>query len=126
MYKKTKREGMALILVVVTLGIVGMGAALVLAQASLSNLAIHRYAQQEVAARNILYSCHDEVIAQFRHDTDYLGTSVLTTAGTCTVSIVADVNNRAVTLTYTDGTITKTLSYTIDLSTYTEGALIEL
>lgn len=126
MYKKTKREGMALILVVVTLGIVGVAAALLLAQMSLSNLAVHRYGQEEVLARNILYSCHDEVNAQFRHDTDYLGTSVVTTAGTCTAVITVSVNSRTVTLTYTDGEITKTLGYTIDLSTYTEGAFTEL
>lgn len=117
---------MALVFVVVVLGIVGMGAALVLAQAGLANLAAHRYNQQAIVARTILYGCRDEVNAQFRHDTDFMGTSVTTSAGTCEVAITANVNDRAVVVTYTDGTLTKTLTYTIDLSTYTEGAITEL
>lgn len=117
---------MALVFVVIVLGIVGVGAALVLAQAGLSSLVAHRYNQQAMAARAILYSCHDEVNAQFRHDTDFAEISVTTTSGTCQVAITADVNDRSVVITYTDGTLTKTLTYTIDLSTYTEGAITEL
>lgn len=118
MSKKINRGGMALALVVITLGIVGVSVALVLTQSSLSSLAIHKYAQEETLAREILAGCQDEVNAQLRRSPTYAPATVSIGSSTCILAVVSSGNSRAITLTYTDSTITKRLYYSFDITTY--------
>lgn len=118
MYKNSKRTGMALSLVVVVLGVTGIAMALTAAQIGLSRAAAQNYAQQDFATRAALYGCQDETNAQLRRNANFSAATISNGSGVCTLAIQANGTTRSITLTQTTGTTTKSLTYTIDTTTF--------
>lgn len=117
MYKNNK-PGFALSITVIVLGSISIAMALTLVHASVSRLNTSQLGDQDTRARMVLIGCHDEVNAQLRRDTNFSPPTVSLGDATCTTSIIANGANRAVTLTYTVDTITKSLAYTISTTDF--------
>lgn len=124
MYQSNNR-GVALLVTVVVIGAVSVLVLGALVQTSLSSITLQSYAQDELTARQRLFSCMDEVIAQFRHDVEFTDVSVSVGEGTCTVSLISNGNDRTVTLVATEENIVKNLEFTVDISAYTLSAFRE-
>lgn len=124
MYQSNNR-GVALLVTVVVIGAVSVLVLGALVQTSLSSLTLQSFAQDELIARQRLFSCMDETIAQFRHDVEFADVSVSVGEGICTVSLISDGNDRTVTLTATEENIEKSIEFTLDITTYEFSAFRE-
>lgn len=122
MLPKNKTPGVALLMTVLVIGAVSVMVLGSLVQTGLSSITLQSFAQDDLAARQRLLSCMDEVLAQFRRSVDFSSSTLFVGDGSCDVSIVSAGTLRTVTLTASEEGIVQHAEFSVDVTTFTVSA----
>ncbi|MEK9156801.1 MAG: hypothetical protein AAB448_01540 [Patescibacteria group bacterium] len=114
-----QKNGIALLLVVLALGMLSMGTLSVLAINSLNGFLEANDMQVGLATRAEVMGCLDEALIQLKKDNDFASSTVTTSNATCTLVATTPVaGQRLIVLSLTDQGFTRSVRATVTLSPF--------
>ncbi len=109
-----KKNGIALLLTIVVIGITGFSVMAYLAQSGILSIRSSQFQEAGAQTKTLLEGCIDEVIAQYMHDIDFNSNEVSLGANSCGIIVISeDDEEKIIELSVATSTITQSVEVTI-------------
>lgn len=118
------QRGVILIFIVLVIGGIGLSISAMLTRTSLTNFLDANDALASAQVRAKVFGCLDEAIIQIQNNSSFAPATISTGSTTCTLSVTGS-TTKTVTVSLTEGTITRSVQATINTSPFAVTQILE-